>query len=362
MGHCHSTENVTPPPRTASARRRMSAKMREKVAVPLRQAIPMPPTQVMEARGALAAEPLDMSPFHRKKAVSPAHNHLLLFVSPTDPILDDTDFLDAPDVVGTSIAVSIPPPAGPVRHIAALTVQNKSFKAHMEDACVVEPALGPLGLQFCAIYDGHAGSFVSNYLARHLHMDVAARVSSSVDIPTALVDSFAAMDAALEDMAADRCGSTAVVCAALGSCVTVANLGDSHCLHVTSTHVARVTTDHHVRNADEVTRIKDCRGIILNQRVSGVSKVTRALGQNEEKDFVISAPAIATLDVGDDGGCFVLMSDGVTDVLGDEEIAAHVRRGLEAGWSLSLVCRSLVDLCKLKRASDNMSIALLQIA
>ncbi|KAG9415272.1 hypothetical protein AC1031_008716 [Aphanomyces cochlioides] len=108
---------------------------------------------------------------------------------------------------------------------------------------------------------------------------------------------------ALED--GDRCGSTAVVFAAAGSRVCIANVGDSHCLHISDTTCSRVTQDHHVRICDEVNRIKAKRGIIVNQRVSGVSKVTRAFGQNDEKDFIISSPAITTLEVNDDA-VFVL--------------------------------------------------------
>ncbi|CAK4616029.1 hypothetical protein LEN26_003450 [Aphanomyces euteiches] len=107
-------------------------------------------------------------------------------------------------------------------------------------------------------------------------------------------------------------------------------VGDSHCLHLDTT-CSRVTLGHDVRNCDQVNRINAKRGVIVNQRVSGVSKVPRAFGQNDENDFIISSPAITTLEVNDDA-VFVLMSDNVSDVLSDNEIASIVR--MDAGFDL----------------------------
>ncbi|KAG9406192.1 hypothetical protein AC1031_002523 [Aphanomyces cochlioides] len=311
-------------------------------------------------------QPKELVPPARRTTVAKANEHLLLLLPPSDPILDDMDFLDAPDHIATSIEVSnLPENARPIRHVAALAVQNKSFKPHMEDECIVTPVHfhdeAHPRLQLYAVYDGHGGGFVSKYLAKRLHHAVIQHFSQHEDVEAALTESFKTVDIELEALEdADRCGSTAVVFAAAGSRVWIANVGDSHCLHISDTTCSRVTQDHHVRNCDEVNRIKAKRGIIVNQRVSGVSKVTRAFGQNDEKDFIISSPAITTLEVNDDA-VFVLMSDGVSDVLSDDEIASIVRRGLSAGWTLALICRSLIDICKLKRAGDNMSVILVQI-
>ncbi|KAG9406190.1 hypothetical protein AC1031_002521 [Aphanomyces cochlioides] len=127
---------------------------------------------------------------------------------------------------------------------------------------------------------------------------------------------------ALED--ADKCGYTAVAFAAAGLRVWIANVEDSLCLQISNTTCSRVTEDHHVWNCDEMNRIKAKSSIIVNQRVSKMSNVTRVFGQNDE---IISSPAITMLEVNDDA-VFVLMSDGVSDVLSDNKFASIVRRGV----------------------------------
>ncbi|ETV96206.1 hypothetical protein H310_10399 [Aphanomyces invadans] len=295
---------------------------------------------------------------------------LYCLLAPSDPLLDDIDFVDAPDVVAMSTCIRLPGPTSPFRQVAALAVQNKSFKCRMEDTCVIQAHL-PADVQLYAIYDGHGSHVVSTYLAQHFHVELIQRrlAMPGLSMESVVSDTFESIDTALESLdAADQCGSTAVVLVANGSNhITVANCGDSHCLYVTADGVvARITQDHHVRNATEVSRIKAKHGMILNHRVSGVSKVTRAFGQHDDKDFVIAKPAITTITVEpartDDEcasrGYFVLMSDGISDVLQDQEIARYVSTGLAMGWAVDIICQTLVDLCKVKRARDNMSVVL----
>ncbi|RHY61676.1 hypothetical protein DYB38_007314 [Aphanomyces astaci] len=314
--------------------------------------------------------------FRSRSNAHAAAARLYCMLPPSDPLFDDMDFIDAPDVIATSTSMDMS--SGPFRHVAALAVQNKSFKPRMEDVCVIQPNLGA-DVQFYAVYDGHGSPVVSTYLGQHLHVELSRQCSrirsssgfSATTMETALADTFEAIDRALESLdAADHCGSTAVVLVAHGNhLVTVANCGDSHCLHVNAQgDVRRLTQDHHVRNAAEVSRITGANGMIVRRRVSGVSKVTRAFGQHNEKDFVIARPAIATLSLKEQNrpslqaqGYFVLMTDGISDVLGDNEIAAYVDMGLAMGWRVDAICQTLVDLCKLKRTRDNLTVVIVLV-
>ncbi|RHY33770.1 hypothetical protein DYB25_006382 [Aphanomyces astaci] len=316
--------------------------------------------------------------FRSRSNAHAAAARLYCMLPPSDPLFDDMDFIDAPDVIATSTSMDMS--SGPFRHVAALAVQNKSFKPRMEDVCVIQPNLGA-DVQFYAVYDGHGSPVVSTYLGQHLHVELSRQCSrrrsssssgcSATTMETALADTFEAIDRALESLdAADHCGSTAVVLVAHGNhLVTVANCGDSHCLHVNAQgDVRRLTQDHHVRNAAEVSRITGANGMIVRRRVSGVSKVTRAFGQHNEKDFVIARPAIATLSLKEQNrpplqaqGYFVLMTDGISDVLGDNEIAAYVGMGLAMGWRVDAICQTLVDLCKLKRTRDNLTVVIVLV-
>ncbi|OQR94607.1 protein phosphatase 2C [Achlya hypogyna] len=303
-----------------------------------------------------------MSTAWRREPAEPVEQSLL---SPTDPDGREIVYLAHEEMIPTRSSVMTQSPV--VRGCGAAAFQNKQIKASMEDECVLVPSLrGPHGEPgaFFGVYDGHGGGFVSKYLATTLHVAVQKRVDDGMPVATALGDAFASIDMGLEEMEeADACGSTAVVCVVLPTEIFVANIGDSHCLLFNGSRLQRLSADHHVRNDAEINRIKDNQGIILNHRVSGVSRVTRAFGQNNEKDLIIPTPHLKCVarpsEASETPAFVVLVSDGVTDVLSDADIGRYVLRGLvELLWSPDRICRELLGICRLKRAFDNMTVVL----
>ncbi|OQR96726.1 phosphatase 2C [Thraustotheca clavata] len=252
-----------------------------------------------------------------------------------------------------------------VPDFGGVAFQNNQIKMRMEDkAAFVLSMHGPQGIpyDFFGVYDGHGGDFVSNYLATHLHEDIQQlfQQDATMSVENAIITSFIAVDSALEDLEeADVCGSTAVVALLSQFDGYVANIGDSHCFLFDGCHFYRLSDDHHVRNSMEISRIKENQGIIFNQRVSGVSKVTRAFGQNNEKEFIIATPHITKFKRPVEGGFLVLVSDGVTDVFSDQDIEKYVRRGLHTyQMDAQTVSSKLLEACRLRRAHDNMTAAI----
>ncbi|KDO22465.1 hypothetical protein SPRG_12746 [Saprolegnia parasitica CBS 223.65] len=300
----------------------------------------------------------------RASTDQPPPTELTSLLSPRDPARQDARYLEQEDMIAIQAMR-----ASRVSHLlfGAAAFQNKQLKASMEDECVLLPSIvGPGGESgaFFGVYDGHGGGFVSKHLARNLHAAVQSRflADPSASVSSVLCESFTAVDTGLEEMEeADACGSTAVVCVVLPTECYVANSGDSHCIFFDGMRTQRLSADHHVRNTVETDRIKHQQGIILNQRVSGVSRVTRAFGQNNEKDLIIPTPHIACIARPRDrtAAFLLLVSDGVTDVLTDDDMVRYVRRGLlECDLSPDDVCRELLEVCRLKRAVDNMTAVL----
>ena len=95
----------------------------------------------------------------------------------------------------------------------------------------------------------------------------------------------------------DGCGSTACVCVvrkeSQHNILYVANVGDTRAVLARGNKAERLSIDDNCMNQDEVDRIKNSGGLILNNRVGGVLAVTRAFGDHAlDKVGLTAAPHI----------------------------------------------------------------------
>lgn len=99
----------------------------------------------------------------------------------------------------------------------------------------------------------------------------------------------------------------------------------------------RLSFDHKGSDTFEQKRISKAGGYILNDRVNGVLAVTRSLGDNSFKEWVIGNPYTTEtiLKPGDD--FLILACDGIWDVCLDQEavdIVAQIENPKEAAECL----------------------------
>ena len=86
--------------------------------------------------------------------------------------------------------------------------------------------------------------------------------------------------------------------------------------------------DHKPNRTDERERIEAAGGIVVwagTWRVGGVLAVSRAFGDRFLKRYVVAHPEIAEESIGAEDDCLVLASDGVWDVLQNQEVATLIR-------------------------------------
>ncbi|MDR0490363.1 MAG: Stp1/IreP family PP2C-type Ser/Thr phosphatase [Oscillospiraceae bacterium] len=127
----------------------------------------------------------------------------------------------------------------------------------------------------------------------------------------------------------------------------VVNIGDSRVYHITQSGINQVTKDHSV-----VEDMID-RGELTREAAAKHPKknlITRALGTcfNEEPDvFNIK------LDKGD---YFLLCSDGLTNLVSDDEILLELRKGN----SVREICDGLMDMALTRGAPDNVTVVIFQ--
>jgi serine/threonine protein phosphatase PrpC len=192
---------------------------------------------------------------------------------------------------------------------------------------------------------------------------------SPEEIAQCYIQAFAEMDTKLtEHEEAANAGTTAVTCLIRKyhgkTFYHVANVGDSRAILFLNGKTIRLSVDHKATtNKDEVKRIRDANGIVFNNRVGGFISVTRALGQADEKDFIISDPHIASGEVKKSEDAFLLLvSDGITDVFSDEESTEFVTQRFARGYKSITICKDLLDEAKAKGARDNMTVVLACLA
>ena len=140
-------------------------------------------------------------------------------------------------------------------------------------------------------------------------------------------------------------GTTMVALLLNGTHATILNEGDSRAYHVTPEHITRVTRDHSLVE-DMVLRgdlTPDEARFHPNKNL-----ITRALGA--EPDLHAD---LFELDVSE-GDFFVLCSDGLSNVVSDQEILYEVLHGGMA----EDCCQRLLDIAIKRGAPDNVTVVL----
>ena len=182
-------------------------------------------------------------------------------------------------------------------------------------------------LTWLGIFDGHGGEKASQFCADWLSSYVRNEDSFPYDLGYSMKNAFTAID---EDFITTGNPDGSTSCAATlvgGRRIVCANAGDSRAIVVRRDgSVVRLSRDHKPGMPDETKRITDLGGRVIywgRWRVEGLLAVSRSVGDASLKPYVCAEPEVCEYDVGKDDWFLVLSSDGVWDVMDNEE-AAHV--------------------------------------
>ncbi|MEN8168753.1 MAG: Stp1/IreP family PP2C-type Ser/Thr phosphatase [Pseudomonadota bacterium] len=142
-------------------------------------------------------------------------------------------------------------------------------------------------------------------------------------------------------------GTTVVAIRLDGQTLHCAHVGDSRLYRLRGGELQQLTRDHSL-----VQELVDEGMINAEQARSSKQKnvITRALGLEMGIEVEMSADTMCSED------CYLLCSDGLSDRLRDEEIAA-----LLAGEALPEVARSLIDAANECGGEDNISVIVFQV-
>ncbi|CAK8568445.1 unnamed protein product [Lathyrus sativus] len=204
-------------------------------------------------------------------------------------------------------------------------------------------------VHFFGVYDGHGGSQVANYCRDRMHLALAEEVElfkeglilggpkdDCQDLwKKAFTNCFLKVDNEVggkvncEPVAPETVGSTAVVAIVCSSHIIVSNCGDSRAVLCRGKEPMALSVDHKPNRDDEYARIEAAGGKVIQwngHRVFGVLAMSRSIGDRYLKPWIIPEPEVTFLPRAKDDECLILASDGLWDVMTNEEACDLARR------------------------------------
>ncbi|KAM3270211.1 putative protein phosphatase 2C 6 isoform X1 [Capsicum chacoense] len=209
--------------------------------------------------------------------------------------------------------------------------------------------LSHLTTHFFGVYDGHGGSQVANYCRDRIHVILAEELETIManlndenirqncqdQWKNAFTNCFLKVDDEIggagyhEAVAPETVGSTAIVAIVCSSHIIVANCGDSRAVLCRGKEPMALSVDHKPNREDEYARIEVAGGKVIQwngHRVFGVLAMSRSIGDRYLKPWIIPDPEVMFIPRTKDDECLILASDGLWDVMTNEEVCDLARK------------------------------------
>ena len=201
---------------------------------------------------------------------------------------------------------------------------------------------------FFAIYDGHGGKGCSSFLKNNLYKNITEFSSIGIKIAIDLAEVKFNTKIALNEKGklVDQSGSCGIMLMIQGKKCIIANIGDSRLVIFRNKKISFKTTDHKPNSIIEKARIELSGGKLYKAQtllpiyqngmrinspwrvLPGRLSVSRTFGDVQAKDenfggnktAIIALPDINEIELDDEYNFIVVGSDGIFDVLKNEEL------------------------------------------
>ncbi|AES73518.1 putative protein-serine/threonine phosphatase [Medicago truncatula] len=181
------------------------------------------------------------------------------------------------------------------------------------------------------VFDGHGGVRAAEYVKQNLFSNLISHPKFISDTKSAITDAYNHTDNEYlksENNHHKDAGSTASTAILVGDRLLVANVGDSRAVICRGGNAIAVSRDHKPDQTDERQRIEDAGGFVMwagTWRVGGVLAVSRAFGDRLLKQYVVADPEIQEEKVDSSLEFLILASDGLWDVVSNEEAVGMIK-------------------------------------
>ncbi|KDP22154.1 hypothetical protein JCGZ_25985 [Jatropha curcas] len=207
------------------------------------------------------------------------------------------------------------------------------------------------------IFDGHGGSRAAEYLKEHLFDNLMKHPQFIENTKLAISETYQRTDVDFLDSEKDSYrddGSTASTAVLVGDHLYVANVGDSRTVISKAGKAIPLSEDHKPNRSDERKRIENAGGVVMwagTWRVGGVLAMSRAFGNRMLKQFVVAEPEIQDQKVDGEFELLVLASDGLWDVVPNEDAVSLARTEEEP----EAAARKLTEAAFTRGSADNIT-------
>ena len=206
---------------------------------------------------------------------------------------------------------------------------------------------------YFAIFDGHGGNGCSNYLKKNLHNNIKEFSEIGLKIAIDLTEERFKINEAVDEKGEikDSSGSCGIILMIKGKKCIIANIGDSRLVIFKNELIDFTTMDHKPDSIIEKARIELAGGKVykaanlfpLNQNEDNIEipwrilpgrlTVSRTFGDIQAKDekfggnktVIIALPDITKIILDDNYNFIVMGSNGIFDVLKNEEILQCIK-------------------------------------
>lgn len=189
-------------------------------------------------------------------------------------------------------------------------------------------------VDFCAIFDGHGGSGVSEILAKtlpHFFVKKSIKYPISNKYIGQVYDEVQEMLKTKRKKLSQECGSTALISLRFiddnSEWLTILNTGDSRCVLCRDNIALPLTKDHKPSWPEENNRITKLGGKIVSDgydlRIGSLS-VSRAFGDLDATPYVTHTPEIFKYKIEKKDKFIILACDGLWDVLECQDAVNYI--------------------------------------
>ncbi|KAA0031544.1 putative protein phosphatase 2C 58 [Cucumis melo var. makuwa] len=208
-----------------------------------------------------------------------------------------------------------------------------------------------------AIFDGHLGHDVANFLQNNLFDNILKQGDLWSETRKAIKRAYKKTDEEILDKVKQlgKGGSTAVTAILIDAHkLVVANVGDSRAVLCKNGVAYQLSVDH--EPTKEKREIESRGGFVSNipgdvPRVDGQLAVARAFGDKSLKIHLSSEPDVEVKTVDETTEFMILASDGIWKVMTNQEAVESIRHIKDA----NVAAKRLIDEAVSRRSTDDIS-------
>jgi protein phosphatase 1L len=235
-------------------------------------------------------------------------------------------------------------------------LEDQGMRPYMEDTHIVRLNVYQ-NYHLYAIFDGHGTGDISKFL-RSYYADILQekfKELPTAEVETILYESFKTAHNLLPHILAQNAGTTALVVLQKDDMYWVANIGDCRAIMKRNGNAFQITHDHKPDTEKEFARIQALGGFVMRDpggvaRVFGRLAISRSFGDLDLAPYVTWEPEVYR--VKSDGGILLMASDGVWDVIQNDEAIAIMSENLP----LHARARKILRLARFRGSGDNITI------